>query len=286
MLSLSVNKLKHIIMKTKLISLFTLSLLFSVFCYDLTGQKTTSIFESCSHLERKDDIESCEKIVLINFIYKEFLPYAKTVKKSGPEYELWFLFNIEATGEVNEFEIQERITSDPGSYLKEIPIGRSYKSVILWDFIGSKKYVVYYKLPSDLIPDFDYEQLNFHAEGEEIYKVVEKMPRYPGCEDEKTEKQKEDCAKSKMLEYIYSQLKYPEEARINKIEGQVVVQFVVETDGSITDIRVVREIGYGCGMAVADIVDSMNHMAEKWIPGFQRGEPVRVIYTLPARFKL
>ena len=112
------------------------------------------------------------------------------------------------------------------------------------------------------------------------------MPRYPGCEDEKTEKQKENCAKGKMLEYIYSHLKYPEEARINKIEGQVVVQFVVETDGSITDIRVVREIGYGCGMAVADIVDSMNHMAENWIPGFQRGEPVRVIYTLPVRFKL
>ena len=186
-----------------------------------------------------------------------------------------YRLNSDATREVNEYEIQERITSDPGRYLKEIPIGRPYKSVILQDVIGNKKYMVNYKLPTDLIPDFDYEQLNFHAEGEEIYKVVEKMPRYPGCEDEKTEKQKENCAKGKMLEYIYSQLKYPEEARINKIEGQVVVQFVVENDGSITDIRVVREIGYGCGMAAADIVDSMNHMAKKWIPGFQRGKAVR-----------
>lgn len=273
-------------MITKLISFFTLILLFSVCCYDLTGQKPTSIFESCSQLENRADINTCEKIRILNFIYKEFLPYAKTAKKSGPEYELWFLFNIEANGEVNEFEIHERITSDPGSYLKDIPIGQPYKSVILWDFIGSKKYVVYYKLPPDLIPDFDYEQLSFHAEYEEIYKVVEKMPKFPGCENKKYEKEKEDCARVKMLEYIYSHLIYPEEASIKEIEGQVVLQFIVEADGSITDIRVVRDIGFGCGQAAVDVVESWNHMPERWIPGIQRGEAVRVIYTLPVKFKL
>jgi len=88
------------------------------------------------------------------------------------------------------------------------------------------------------------------------------------------------------MEYIYEHLIYPEEASKKGIEGQVVLQFIVETDGSITDIRVVRDIGFGCGYAVMDVVESWNHMPERWIPGIQRGEAVRVIYTLPVKFKL
>jgi len=276
-------------MKTKLISFFTLILIFSVCCYDLTGQKTTSIFESCSHLERKDDIKSCEKIVLINFIYKEFLPYAKTVKKTGPEYELWVFFNIEANGEIKEFEIREKAKSESSRSLRGIPLGKRYLPVVMDDFTGNRKFLAYYKMPIDLIPDFDYDQLFFSPEENterEIFKVVEQMPRFPGCEDKEYEKEKEDCAKSKMLEYIYNNLVYPEEASLKGIEGQVVLQFIVETDGSITDIKVVRDIGSECGQAAMEVVESWNSMPERWRPGHQRGRPVPVLYTLPIKFKL
>jgi protein TonB len=123
-------------------------------------------------------------------------------------------------------------------------------------------------------------------ETEEIFKVVEQMPRFPGCEDKATDKEKDDCAKGKMLEYIYKNLKYPAIARENGVEGQVVLQFVVDKDGSIADIRIVRDIGAGCGTAAESVVNGMNSMGQKWIPGKQRGRPVRVLYTLPVKFKL
>lgn len=112
------------------------------------------------------------------------------------------------------------------------------------------------------------------------------MPRFPGCEDLGTDKEKDDCAKKKMLEYIYKNLKYPAIARENGIEGQVVLQFVVDKDGSVTDAKIVRDIGAGCGEAAQLVVEGMNKMSTKWTPGKQRGRPVRVLYTLPVKFKL
>ncbi|MGB4959074.1 MAG: energy transducer TonB [Saprospiraceae bacterium] len=121
---------------------------------------------------------------------------------------------------------------------------------------------------------------------DEIFKVVEQMPRFPGCEDKKTDKEKTECANTKMLEYIYKNLKYPAIARENGVEGQVVLQFVVDKDGSITDVKIARDIGAGCGTAAEAVVLDMNNMGKKWTPGKQRGRPVRVLYTLPVKFKL
>ncbi len=122
---------------------------------------------------------------------------------------------------------------------------------------------------------------------EELFKVVEQMPRFPGCEGQfKDNSAIENCSKQKMLEYIYKNLKYPEAAIKDDIEGMCVVQFVVNTDGSIAEANLIRDIGGGCGEASVDVVNSMNNMTERWTPGMQRGEPVRVMYTLPVRFRL
>jgi protein TonB len=119
---------------------------------------------------------------------------------------------------------------------------------------------------------------------DEIFKVVEQMPRFPGCENKPTEAEKSECAKAKLLEYIYSNLKYPIIAMENGIEGQVVLQFVVEADGSIKDIKIVRDIGGSCGEAAENVIKGMNKMDQRWTPGKQRGRPVRVLYTLPVKF--
>lgn len=121
---------------------------------------------------------------------------------------------------------------------------------------------------------------------DEIFKVVEQMPRFPGCEDKGTDKEKDDCAKGKMLEYIYKNLKYPAIARENGVEGQAVLQFVVDKDGSITDVKIARDPGAGCGAAAESVILSMNNMGKKWTPGKQRGRAVKVLYTLPVKFKL
>jgi TonB family protein len=120
----------------------------------------------------------------------------------------------------------------------------------------------------------------------EVFKVVEQMPRFPGCENEASEHEKKDCSNRKMLDYIYSHLKYPAEAKDKIIEGNVVAQFTINKDGGISDINIITEIGYGCGQAVIEMLQTMNDMPEKWVPGKQAGRNVNVLYTLPVKFKM
>jgi protein TonB len=122
---------------------------------------------------------------------------------------------------------------------------------------------------------------------EEIFKVVEEMPRFPGCENAgNSMAEKKACADHKRLEYIYGNIKYPAIARENGVQGNVVVQFVVDKDGSISNATVVRDIGAGCGDEALRIVNLMNEKGLKWIPGKQRGKSVRVMFILPVRFKI
>lgn len=121
------------------------------------------------------------------------------------------------------------------------------------------------------------------------YKIVEAMPRFPGCENIdtlQTNHEKESCAKMKMLEYIYSNLKYPNVARENAVEGMVVLQFTIDKFGRAIDINVVREIGAGCGVAALNVIKKMNHDHQFWLPGISSQRYVKVLYTLPVRFKL
>jgi TonB family protein len=117
--------------------------------------------------------------------------------------------------------------------------------------------------------------------GSELFEVVEEMPYFAGCEDlPKTERKA--CGDKKMLEFIYQNLRYPAQARENGVEGIVVVSFIVEKNGKITEPKIVREIGGGCGDEVLRVVNLM----PAWIPGKQNGEVVRVQFNLPVRFKL
>ncbi len=126
-----------------------------------------------------------------------------------------------------------------------------------------------------------------HDDADEIFKVVEEMPRFPGCEDVGGgSEQKRLCAEKALMEFIHANLAYPAQARENNIQGNVVVQFVVNKDGTIQDINVLRDIGAGCGQEVVRVVGLMNQKDLRWIPGKQRGSPVRVLFILPVRFAL
>ena len=119
-------------------------------------------------------------------------------------------------------------------------------------------------------------------EEREIFKIVEQNPMFPGCEEITDKGERQKCAEEKMLQFIYGHIQYPSIARENGVSGMVVVQFVVERDGSISNITTVRDIGAGCGEEAVRIVGMM----PKWNPGKQRERPVRVQFTLPVRFKL
>ncbi len=116
----------------------------------------------------------------------------------------------------------------------------------------------------------------------EIFKVVEEMPQFSGCEAVKDKAARTQCAQQKMLDFIKKNLVYPAVARENGIQGSVVVSFVVERDGSITDVKIIRDIGGRCGEEAVRVIKMM----PKWKPGKQRGIPVRVQFYLPVRFIL
>ena len=104
---------------------------------------------------------------------------------------------------------------------------------------------------------------------QEIFQIVEEMPAYPGGE-------------AKLMEYVAKNIKYPQIARETGIQGRVFVGFVVEPDGSVSNVKVLRGIGGGCDEEAMRVVKSM----PKWKPGKQRGKAVRVSYMLPVNFKL
>ena len=103
----------------------------------------------------------------------------------------------------------------------------------------------------------------------EVFTIVEEMPSYPGGDQ-------------KMYEYLGKNIKYPQIARESSIQGRVFVNFVVEPDGSVSNVKVLRGIGGGCDEEAVRVVKSM----PKWKAGKQRGKAVRVSYTLPVVFKL
>ncbi len=122
---------------------------------------------------------------------------------------------------------------------------------------------------------------------EEIFKVVEEFPRFPGCEDlDASKEEKRRCAEQKMYEFIYSNITYPRMALENNIEGTVIVTFVVEKDGTIANIQILRDVSGNCGKEAVRVVNLMNELPERWSPGKQRGRPVRTQFMLPVKFKL
>ena len=104
---------------------------------------------------------------------------------------------------------------------------------------------------------------------QQVFDVVEKMPEYPG-------------GQAALFEYLQKNVKYPADAEKKKVEGRVLVTFVVNTDGSITDIEVVRKTFPSLDAEAVRVISGM----PRWKPGEQKGQKVRVKYTVPLTFRL
>lgn len=121
---------------------------------------------------------------------------------------------------------------------------------------------------------------------EEPVKVVEEMPRFPGCENLATLDERKACSDKKLKEFIYKNLKYPEAAKDLRIEGIVVVNFVVEKDGSVSSALIVRSLHPDLDAEAIRVVMLMNGLKIKWTPPRSRGRSQRVLFNLPVRFTL
>jgi protein TonB len=102
-----------------------------------------------------------------------------------------------------------------------------------------------------------------------VFDVVEQMPSFPG-------------GPAELMAFLSKNIKYPVVAEENGVQGRVIVTFVVEKDGSITDVKVVKSVDPSLDKEAMRVVKSM----PKWIPGKQNGAAVRVKYTVPVTFRL
>lgn len=124
-----------------------------------------------------------------------------------------------------------------------------------------QKVEVKYVVPTQVVEEEPEEQT--------IFEVVENMPDFPG-------------GMPALMQYLAKNIKYPTIAQENGTQGRVIVQFVVNKDGSIVDPKVVRSVDPYLDKEAIRVISTM----PKWKPGMQRGKPVRVKYTVPVMFRL
>ncbi|SHF39435.1 M56 family metallopeptidase [Dysgonomonas macrotermitis] len=110
---------------------------------------------------------------------------------------------------------------------------------------------------------------NLVQDDEKIYKVIDKMPIYPGGVDE-------------MMKFIGQNLKYPSSAIKDNVEGRIVLRFVVSKTGKVSDVEVIRSLSEDCDAEAVRVVNMM----PDWTPGEQGGKKVSVYYTLPIQYAL
>lgn len=104
---------------------------------------------------------------------------------------------------------------------------------------------------------------------QKVFDVVEQMPEYPG-------------GMSALLDFLMQNVKYPEDAEKQKIEGRVIATFIVETDGSVSNVKVVKPVFPSLDAEAIRVLSAM----PKWVPGKQSGKVIRVKYTVPISFNL
>lgn len=103
---------------------------------------------------------------------------------------------------------------------------------------------------------------------QKVFDVVEQMPEFPG-------------GMEALFKYMAENMKYPEDAKKQQVEGRVLVQFIVETDGSVSNTEVLMHVFPSLDAEAVRVISGM----PKWIPGKQNGKVVRVKYTIPVSFR-
>ena len=119
---------------------------------------------------------------------------------------------------------------------------------------------------------------------EMIFKMrAENIPGYSGCIGINDFEEKNECNKKNLLSYIYQNIDYPDKAKANGIEGEVVVQFMIGIIGEVINPKIIQDIGGGCGEEVLRVV---SEMPNRKIVIKSRGNPVKIQYTFSIKFKL
>lgn len=191
----------------------------------------------------------------------------KTTVKSDNDYE--FIQQSQITEEMVPVTVQEVKPLPPPPKQKSVVINIVKDNVDVDDEIEINAEATQETVIPEYVPYVPEEKEEEVIEEEPIFVVVESMPQFPG-------------GLTELMRYLSTSIKYPALAKESGIQGKVFVSFVIEKDGSVTDISILRGIGGGCDEEAVRVVENM----PKWIPGKQRNMPVRVRFNLPIKFTL
>ena len=172
----------------------------------------------------------------------------------------------------NDYDcIKVKITRDPNTFyyddqIIDVPTGNL---IVIGTYRHNSSTYPVVKIPKQEIKEVTPTKNSKISKSKKIYDVVDEMPVFPG-------------GNGALLEYLATHVKYPVVAQENGVQGRVIVSFVVECDGSITDVRVERSIDPSLDREAIRVVSSM----PRWSPGKLNGYIVRVKYSVPVAFKL
>ena len=232
------------------------------------------IFAGCEQLESLQEQQACSKERLISFIIEK-LKYPEAAKAEGKEGTVIVQYTVSAEGLVEDaivikslgYGMDEAALAVVNNLPRWTPAQKDGKAI-----------ATQLKLP------FQFKLTD--KEKVASYKVVEEMPRFPGCEDEPSAEKLKSCSNRALFQFIYNNIKYPKDASKANVEGTAVASFIINKMGKLENIRITRSVYPSIDEEVIRVVHLMNDMEENWIPGKQDGKAVNVDFSLPVKFML
>lgn len=234
-------------------------------------------FSDCVNEDASDEVD-CSELELFKFMGENLL-YPRAALMKGTSGKVYVQFIVEKNGSLSDINVVRDIGDDCGDAALEL---MNYMNNI-HSWIPGRKDGKVVRVIMTLPIVFKQELKEFDVEGD-IYKVVDVMPRFPGCESIKDSIERRTCSNTKLFEFIFQNIYLTEEAKANRIDRKSYTQFVIYPDGKISDINIVRKVGYGCDEIVLNMMEKMKSEIT-WIPGYKDGKAVKVFFTLPIQFK-
>jgi TonB family protein len=224
------------------------------------------VFPGCE--DAGETQQQCSNQKLISFIIKN-LKYPQTAKKEGVEGMALISFKINAAGEV----IDAKIEKDPGAGCGAEAL-RIVTEMPKWKpgIKDGKAVAVEMKLPFQF-------KLDDKDQKRTAIKEVDEMPVFASCSSDLTGEALRNCSNQALFAFVGKNLRYPEAAVQEGVEGLVVVEFKIENDGAVSAAKVLRGIGAGCDEEVMRVVYSTN-----WKPAIKDGKAVATDMKLPVKF--
>ncbi|HEY5591817.1 MAG TPA: energy transducer TonB, partial [Paludibacter sp.] len=202
---------------------------------------------------------------LMNYLTKN-IKYPVDAQKNKEQGKVYVRFIVNAQGKVEKSEVIRSVSSSLDQ--EALRVVNAMPEWIPGKQNG-KNVSVYYTLPINFAVQGKSSNSKVPENKNETFTVVEKLPQFPGGETE-------------LLKYIGDNLKYPVKAMEKRIQGRIIIRFIVNKSGKVETAEVLRSLDPECDKEALRVVYAM----PDWTPGEQKGEKVAVYYTLPITFKI